>query len=61
MAQRILGMGDCIIAHREGRGRSSTRTQAEELERKLRRAEFTLDDFLEQLKTVRKHGPDLAR
>ena len=31
--------------------------EARELERKLRRNEFTLEDFLEQLKTMRKMGP----
>ena len=32
-------------------------SDAEELERKMRRNEFTLDDFLKQLKQVRKMGP----
>ena len=32
-------------------------TQAREMERKLRRAEFTLEDFLGQLKQMRRMGP----
>jgi signal recognition particle subunit SRP54 len=31
--------------------------QAQELERKIRKEQFTLDDFLEQLKQVRNMGP----
>ena len=31
--------------------------EAKELERKMRRNEFTLEDFLKQLKTVRRMGP----
>jgi signal recognition particle subunit SRP54 len=56
MAQRILGMGDVmsLIEHAE---RSFDETQAAELERKLRRNELGLDDFLAQLKMIRKMGP----
>jgi signal recognition particle subunit SRP54 len=56
MAQRILGMGDVmsLIEHAE---RQFDETQAADLERKLRRNEFGLDDFLDQLKTVRRMGP----
>jgi signal recognition particle subunit SRP54 len=56
MAQRILGMGDVmsLIEHAE---RQFDETQAADLERKLRRNEFGLDDFLNQLKTVRRMGP----
>ncbi len=56
MAQRILGMGDVmsLIEHAE---RQFDRDEAAELERKLRRNEFDLDDFLSQLRTVRKMGP----
>jgi signal recognition particle subunit SRP54 len=36
--------------------RRRTRTTARELERKLRRNEFTLDDFLDQLSKIRKMG-----
>jgi signal recognition particle subunit SRP54 len=56
MAQRILGLGDVmsLIEHAE---RQFDETQAADLERKLRRNEFGLDDFLDQLKTVRRMGP----
>jgi signal recognition particle subunit SRP54 len=56
MAQRILGMGDVmtLIEHAE---RQFDEGEAAELERKLRRNEFDLDDFLSQLRTIRKMGP----
>jgi signal recognition particle subunit SRP54 len=56
MAQRILGMGDVLslIEHAE---REFDERDAVELQRKLRRNEFGLDDFLEQLQAVRKMGP----
>src|SRR6202161_2812334 len=56
MAQRILGMGDVmsLIEHAE---RSFDETEAAELERKLRRNELGLDDFLAQLKMIGKMGP----
>jgi signal recognition particle subunit SRP54 len=56
MAQRILGMGDVmsLIEHAE---REFDESDALELQRKLRRNEFGLDDFLEQLQAVRKMGP----
>jgi signal recognition particle subunit SRP54 len=56
MAQRILGMGD-VMSLIEQAERQFDDTQAADLERKLRRNEFSLDDFLDQLKTVRKMGP----
>jgi signal recognition particle subunit SRP54 len=56
MAQRILGMGD-VMSLIETAERQFDETQAAELERKLRRNEFGLDDFLEQLKTIRRMGP----
>ena len=56
MAQRILGMGDVLgLIERAERGLEQER--AAELERKLRRNQFGLDDFLEQLKTIRRMGP----
>jgi signal recognition particle subunit SRP54 len=56
MAQRILGMGDVmsLIEHAE---RQFDETDAVELERKLRLGELGLDDFLAQLKLIRKMGP----
>jgi signal recognition particle subunit SRP54 len=56
MAQRILGMGD-MMSLIEKAGQQFDEDGALALERKLRRNEFGLDDFLEQLKTVRKMGP----
>jgi signal recognition particle subunit SRP54 len=56
MAQRILGMGD-VMSLIEKAERQYDEDEAKELERKLRRNEFTLDDFLSQLKTLRKMGP----
>jgi signal recognition particle subunit SRP54 len=56
MAQRILGMGDVmsLIEHAE---RQFDEDEALALQRKLGRDEFGLDDFLSQLKTVRRMGP----
>jgi signal recognition particle subunit SRP54 len=56
MAQRILGMGD-VMSLIETAEREFDETQAATLERKLRRNEFGLDDFLDQLKTIRRMGP----
>jgi signal recognition particle subunit SRP54 len=56
MVGRLLGMGDVLglIARAE---EGIEREQAEELARKLRRAEFTLEDFRDQMKQLRKMGP----
>ncbi len=56
MAGRILGKGDMmsLIEKTEEEFDSS---QAEELEKKIRTQTFTLDDFLTQMKQVRKMGP----
>jgi signal recognition particle subunit SRP54 len=56
MAQRILGMGD-VMSLIEKAERQFDEDDAVALERKLRRNEFGLDDFLEQLRMVRKMGP----
>jgi signal recognition particle subunit SRP54 len=56
MAQRILGMGD-VMSLIEKAEREFDEDDARALERKLRRNEFGLDDFLDQLKTIRKMGP----
>ncbi|MEA2169839.1 MAG: signal recognition particle subunit [Solirubrobacteraceae bacterium] len=56
MAQRILGMGD-VLSFIEKAERSVGEDEAKELEAKLRRNEFDLDDFLSQLKKIRKMGP----
>jgi signal recognition particle subunit SRP54 len=56
MAQRILGMGD-VMSLIETAERQFDEDQAKDLERKLRRNEFTLEDFLGQMKQIRKMGP----
>jgi signal recognition particle subunit SRP54 len=56
MAQRILGMGD-VLSFIEKAERQFDEDEAKALERKLRRDEFTLEDFLAQLKQIRKMGP----
>jgi signal recognition particle subunit SRP54 len=56
MSQRILGMGD-VMSLIEKAERQFDEDDAVELERKMRRNEFGLDDFLSQLKMVRKMGP----
>jgi signal recognition particle subunit SRP54 len=56
MASRILGMGD-VLSLIEKAEDVSDADQAAELERKLRKEEFTLEDFLIQMRQVRKMGP----
>lgn len=56
MAGRILGMGD-IVSLVEKAQESIDVKQAEELERKLRKESFTLEDFLDQLQRLKKMGP----
>jgi signal recognition particle subunit SRP54 len=56
MAQRILGMGD-VMTLVEKAERQMDERQAQVLERKIRKEQFTLDDFLEQMKQVRRMGP----
>jgi signal recognition particle subunit SRP54 len=56
MAQRILGMGD-VMSLIETAERQFDEDDARAMERKLRRNEFDLNDFLDQMRTVRKMGP----
>ena len=56
IAQRILGMGD-VMSLIEKAESQFDEDQAQELERKLRRNEFTLEDFLSQLRQLRRMGP----
>jgi signal recognition particle subunit SRP54 len=56
MAQRILGMGDVMTLIEKAEG-AYDEEQAAELERKLRKQEFGLDDFLDQLRQIRRLGP----
>jgi signal recognition particle subunit SRP54 len=55
MASRILGMGD-VLTLIEKAQETVSREEAEKLARKLRKNEFTLEDFRDQLKQVRKMG-----
>jgi signal recognition particle subunit SRP54 len=56
MVSRILGMGD-VLGLIEKVEESVDREKAEELVRKLRRSEFTLEDYRDQMKQLRKMGP----
>jgi signal recognition particle subunit SRP54 len=56
MAQRILGMGD-VMTLIEKAEQEFDEDQAAELERKIRKQQFTFDDFLDQMKQVRRMGP----
>lgn len=56
MASRILGMGD-IVSLVEKAQQTVDKEQAEKLERKLRRQQFTLQDFYDQLQQIKKMGP----
>jgi signal recognition particle subunit SRP54 len=55
MASRILGMGD-MLSLIEKAQMSIDEKKARELEKKLRRSEFTLEDFRDQMKQIRKMG-----
>ncbi len=55
MASRILGMGD-IVTLVERAQEQITAEDAAALERKMRRAEFNLDDFLSQLRQIQNMG-----
>jgi signal recognition particle subunit SRP54 len=55
MASRILGMGD-MLSLIERAEQSLDAKKAQELERRLRKSQFTFDDFLDQLQQVRKMG-----
>jgi signal recognition particle subunit SRP54 len=55
LASRILGMGDVLTLIEKTQNLYSLE-QAKELESKFRKNEFTLDDFLAQLRQVRKMG-----
>jgi signal recognition particle subunit SRP54 len=56
IVSRVLGMGD-VLSLIERAEQSIDHKKAAELERKLRRSEFTLEDFRDQLRQVRKMGP----
>ncbi|OGN56325.1 MAG: signal recognition particle protein [Chlamydiae bacterium RIFCSPHIGHO2_12_FULL_44_59] len=55
MADRILGMGDVINLMKKAQ-ENITREESQELEKKLRKASFTYEDYLKQMGRVRKMG-----
>ncbi|MDR3349879.1 MAG: signal recognition particle protein [Acidaminococcales bacterium] len=55
MASRILGMGD-VLGLIEKIGKTVDLEKAQELEKKLRKEEFTLEQFLEQMQQIKKLG-----
>jgi signal recognition particle subunit SRP54 len=55
MASRILGMGDVLSLIERAEGAMDEK-KALELEKKLRKSQFTFEDFLDQLQQVRKMG-----
>jgi signal recognition particle subunit SRP54 len=56
MAQRILGMGD-VLTLIEKAEREFDQADAKQLEQKLKAGDFDLEDFLEQIKAMRRMGP----
>jgi len=56
MSSRILGMGD-VLSLIEKAEQQVDEQQAEDLQRKLEKDQFTLEDFLQQMRQVRKMGP----
>src|SRR5258706_987178 len=56
VVSRVLGMGD-VLSLIERAEAAIDVEDAEKLEQKLRSSEFTLEDFRDQLKTIRKMGP----
>ncbi len=56
LASRILGMGD-VLTLIEKAERTYDQQEAARLEQKLRKGEFDLEDFLQQLRQLRKMGP----
>ena len=56
LAGRILGMGDVLTLVERAQEVVDAK-QAAQLEEKLRKAQFTLEDFLDQLQQVQRMGP----
>jgi signal recognition particle subunit SRP54 len=55
MASRILGMGDILSLVEKAQGEADV-AEAEEMARKLRKQEFTLEDFKKQIGQMKKMG-----
>ena len=56
MSSRILGMGD-VLSLIEKAEQQVDEQQAADLQEKMRKDQFTLEDFLQQMRQVRKMGP----
>ena len=56
VVSRVLGMGD-VLSLIERAEKAITQEDAAKLVQKIRSNEFTLDDFRDQLRTIRKMGP----
>src|SRR6187551_3234575 len=56
VVSRVLGMGD-VLSLIEKAEEAVSQEDAEKLERKIRMNEFTLEDFRDQLRTIKKMGP----
>lgn len=56
MASRILGMGDMLTLIEKAQA-NIDEEKAKEMESKLRRAEFTFEDFLDQMEQIKSMGP----
>ena len=56
MASRILGMGDVLTLIEKAEATVDAK-HAAEMEERLRKAQFTFEDFLDQVKQLRKMGP----
>lgn len=55
MASRILGMGDVVTLVEKVQAQFD-QERSEQLQQKLRKAQFTFDDFLEQMRELKKMG-----
>jgi len=56
MAGRILGMGD-VVSLVEKAAEAIDEDEAKRMEEKMRKGNFTLEDFLEQMRAMKKMGP----
>jgi signal recognition particle subunit SRP54 len=56
VVSRVLGMGD-VLSLIEKAEEAVSLEDAEKLERKIRQDDFTLEDFRDQLRTIKKMGP----
>ncbi|MGH9330656.1 MAG: signal recognition particle protein [Vicinamibacterales bacterium] len=56
VVSRVLGMGD-VLSLIEKAEQAISREEAEQLERKIRTDDFTLEDFRDQLRAIKRMGP----